>query len=134
VEVRYRVTCPFFQLKKQLEAMRDSLDWKKLGILLGRRGLCIAAFILGDRGGDSMKFQLSVLARDGDGQRYRNIIGTAEGLEDYHVLKNTCATVINEGIKLIMSHNVLVVEWEGGFDFIVVPAGSCPIEEDRCSL
>jgi hypothetical protein len=33
-----------------------------------------------------------------------------------------------------MSHNVLIIEWEGGFDFIVVPAGSCPIEEDRCSL
>jgi hypothetical protein len=38
VEVRYRVTCPFFQLKKHLEAMRDSLDWKKLGVLLGRQG------------------------------------------------------------------------------------------------
>jgi hypothetical protein len=79
VDIRYRVTCPFFQLKKQLEAMRDSSDWKEIGIQLGKRGLCIAAHILGDRGGDSMKFQLSVLARDGDGQRYRSIIGTAEG-------------------------------------------------------
>jgi hypothetical protein len=80
------------------------------------RGLCIPLLFIGDKGGDSTKFQMSTLARKTDGHYYRSLIAMYQGSEDHHIICNTVGPTINTGIEQLKGLNILIIEWADGFD------------------
>mmetsp|Transcript_25039 Transcript_25039/g.41864 ORF Transcript_25039/g.41864 Transcript_25039/m.41864 type:complete len:344 (+) Transcript_25039:432-1463(+) len=122
---KYTISCPYDQSLKLIGESLDNNNGKQnylpIGFQLGERGLCIPAVVIGDCGQGETKYQIQVVLRVGDKEKHRAEIGKANGAEEYDIIKNTCAPVINEGFKKMQQYNMLIVEWDTGCDYVMIP-------------
>eukprot|EP00600_Ochromonadales_sp_CCMP1393_P017023 CAMPEP_0175026470 /NCGR_PEP_ID=MMETSP0005-20121125/17760_1 /TAXON_ID=420556 /ORGANISM="Ochromonas sp., Strain CCMP1393" /LENGTH=307 /DNA_ID=CAMNT_0016285577 /DNA_START=385 /DNA_END=1307 /DNA_ORIENTATION=+ len=79
------------------------------------------AVVIGDCGQGETKYQIQVVLRVGDKEKHRAEIAKANGAEECDIIKNTCAPVINEGFKKMQQYNMLIVEWDTGCDYVMIP-------------
>jgi hypothetical protein len=110
-------------LIQHLKELRDKNLTPSLGWQLGDDDpLTILLVVMGDHGGDSMKFSMTMLAYEGADQKHIANLGSFEERETHDLLKNCVAPQINEAIGRLNKLCVIIVEWGNDqWDFILVP-------------
>ena len=103
-----------------LKTIRDQKKSRSLGIDLGGEENEIAFVFQGDHGGDHMQFLQVNVAFEGCNQRFTTPLGSFKEKESYVIFANTILPHIDAGIGKLHAQKVVVIEWDGGFDFILV--------------
>ena len=123
VTVPFRVSCPFDTFCTLLRSVRDGGGTDTIGVNFGPTdGTCIGCTVMGDHGANATQCIQVLHARELDRQRVHINIGSMPAKEEYHILDNTMLPVIDNGVRKLQEHAVLVISWgENEFDFAVLP-------------
>ena len=128
ISLPYSHGSPFDALRVHLSNLMNNNQMKSkpsLGIDLGEEGKVIPIIIMGDAGGGIMSFCGEFHSFEGSGQKFNMNLGEFKGKESYFLLKNTVIPTIAKGIEQLNNHFALVLEWDKGFDYVMIPAEVC---------
>jgi hypothetical protein len=114
-------------LKAHLQILRDNMGPLQIGIELGSFGRCIVMVFQGDHGGDHEQMLVINVAYEGARQQHSVVCGSYKGKENYTLLNNTIMPHMNAGIKKHNNMYVIILEWDEGFDFLLVPKEHCSL-------
>jgi len=130
VEVEYYSKCPFAAMIATLRKVRDlhvasdEERAKEVGGNMGSLGLSVVASCGADHGDIEMKGNAVIGVQEGDGQKWRYILAEYKGKESHKTLSETFfkeGGAHREGIKKIQNSLLLVVQFNGYFDFVFIP-------------
>ena len=82
--IHYRTCDPYQDVMYFLDQIvaLDFEHFKQVGFITGTLGFGITIILTGDKGNTTMRWQLPMIARDGDAHRYRKFVANYEGDED----------------------------------------------------
>ena len=121
IELPFSYACVYEALDDHLTSLQTFPEVPAVGIDLGEEGLVVATILMGDKGGNTMSFIAEHHAFEDARQKHVTNIGEHAGKESHFVMENTVAPYYNDSIAKCNDSLVLVVEWPGGLDHIMIP-------------
>jgi hypothetical protein len=124
---------PEDMLLSNLRMLRDSGYKYGIGIDLRELGQCLLMNWQGDHGGNNMHWIVVIAAYETAKLKHTYMAASFQYKESYELLSQIVIPELDEGIGILNTKYVLIIQWSDGFDFLLVPRAECGGHTDRDS-